>query len=55
MPERSDPPSAMVDRLALCHCRLNFHNRFARVGEIGEETLVLETVIPEQSMISQSS
>ena len=36
-------------------CRLNFHNRFAREGEIGEETLVLETVIPEQLMISQSS
>jgi hypothetical protein len=35
-------------------CRLNFHNRFARKGEIGEETLVLETVISEQSMISQS-
>jgi len=36
-------------------CRLNFHNRFAREGEIGEETLVHGTVIPEQSMISQSS
>ena len=63
MSERSDPPSpsAMEDRLALCHCRLNFHNRFAstqghnKEGEIGEETLVLGTVILEQSMISPSS
>jgi hypothetical protein len=59
MSERSDPPSpspsAMEDRLASCHCRLNFHNRFAREGEIGEETLVLGTVILEQSMISPPS